>query len=74
MDGQGVTNENLLWIMDRYPFVVNTENDLEHLIESRIPPKLGTKKDLETVGASIEDLINSQVSETAYHDLFVVLV
>ena len=57
--------------MDRYPFMVNTEEDLEHLLEVRIPPKLGTKKDLETVGASIEDLINMQVSERTHHDALV---
>lgn len=60
-DVQGVTRENLYWMMDRYPFICNTSEDLEHYLEERTPPSMGTKKNLEALGASIEDLINMQV-------------
>ncbi len=56
-----MTKENLYWMIDRYPFICNTEEDLEQLIEERMPPQLGTKKNLEALGATIEDVINMQV-------------
>jgi len=67
----GVTRENLYWMMDRYPFICNTSEDLEHYLEERTPPSMGTKKNLEALGASIEDLINMQAIIHAKFDLLV---
>jgi len=68
---EGLTKDNIFWIMQRYPFVVNSAEDLEGYIEERTPPSLGTKRMLEGLGSSIEDLINMQAIIHAKFDLLV---
>mmetsp|Transcript_11245 Transcript_11245/g.17677 ORF Transcript_11245/g.17677 Transcript_11245/m.17677 type:complete len:324 (-) Transcript_11245:106-1077(-) len=67
----GMTLDKVRFLQERYPFIVNTMDDLESYLEERMPPPTGSKKMLEGVAASVETVIHTQAAIHAKLDLLI---
>jgi len=64
-------DDNIKWIVERYPCIINSTEDLETLLFNRSPAPPGAKKRLESMSDAVEDVVNRQASIHAKLDLLI---
>lgn len=66
-----LNDDNIKWIIERYPCIINSSEDLENLLLDRTPAPPGARKRLEMLSDGVEDVVNRQASIHAKLDLLI---